>query len=107
MDSDELRFTCRVVGSRGEATAANLVQPHIDDRVTVTTPAGRRVEELGRRSSYTFQLEAFAAHLRDGAALPTGADDAVATMELIDDCYRAAGFAPRPRISDAGPGPAR
>ena len=107
MDSDELRFTCRVVGSRGEATAANFVQPHIDDRVTVTTPAGRRVEELGRRSSYTFQLEAFAAHLRDGAALPTGADDAVATMELIDDCYRAAGFAPRPRISDAGPGPAR
>jgi predicted dehydrogenase len=55
----------------------------------------------------TFQQEAFAAHLREGAALPTGADDAVATMELIDDCYRAAGFGPRPRISRAEPDPAR
>ena len=27
----------------------------------------------------------------------TDADDAVATMELIDDTYRAAGLGPRPR----------
>jgi predicted dehydrogenase len=30
-------------------------------------------------------------------SLPIGADDALATMELIDACYRAAGFQPRPR----------
>jgi hypothetical protein len=39
---------------------------------------------------------AIAAHLRDGAPLPTRADDAVASMQLIDDCYRAAGLTPRP-----------
>ena len=48
----------RITGTLGEATAANFVQPHIDDRVFVSTPDGRRVEELGRRSSYTYQLEA-------------------------------------------------
>jgi hypothetical protein len=65
----------------------------------VSTPDGRRVEELGRRSSYTYQLEALRAHLRDGASLPIDADDAVANMQLVDDCYRAAGFSPRPRTT--------
>ncbi len=97
MAGDERRMTYRIVGDRGEATAVRFVEPHLDDRVVVTTAAGQRVEELGRRSSYTFQLEALAAHLREGAPLPIDLDDAVETMQLIDDCYRAAGFAPRPR----------
>jgi predicted dehydrogenase len=96
MAGDAWRFTYRVVGTRGEATVANFVRPHLDDRVTVVTSGGERVERLGRRSSYTFQLEALAAHLRDGAPLPTDAEDAVRTMELIDECYRAAGLGPRP-----------
>ncbi|MEU9448823.1 Gfo/Idh/MocA family oxidoreductase [Streptomyces sp. NPDC048277] len=93
----EWRMSCRVVGTRGEATAVNFVQPHLDDRVVVRTPAGERTEELGRRSSYTYQLEAFAAHLRHGATLPLDAEDALTTMRLIDECYRAAGFPVRPR----------
>jgi hypothetical protein len=36
-------------------------------------------------------------HVRGGEPVPTGADDAVATAELIDDCYRAAGLPLRPR----------
>ncbi|HEX5567038.1 MAG TPA: Gfo/Idh/MocA family oxidoreductase, partial [Streptomyces sp.] len=31
MAYDEVRMTCRIVGSRGEATAANFVLPHQDD----------------------------------------------------------------------------
>ncbi|MGW1504907.1 Gfo/Idh/MocA family protein [Streptomyces mirabilis] len=91
------RMSCRVVGSRGEATAVNFVQPHLDDRVVVRSAAGERTEELGRRSSYTYQLEAFAAHLRRGTPLTLDADDALTTMRLIDDSYRAAGFPVRPR----------
>ncbi|MFJ1747448.1 Gfo/Idh/MocA family protein [Streptomyces sp. NPDC088116] len=90
-------MSCRVVGSRGEATAVNFVQPHLDDRVVVRTSAGERTEELGRRSSYTYQLEAFAAHLRHGTPLVLDADDALTTMRLVDDTYRAAGFPVRPR----------
>jgi hypothetical protein len=83
----------------------------MDDRITITTPGGRRVEHLGTRPTYTYQQEALRAHLRDGAPLPIDADDALATMELIDACYRAAGFQPRPRTPPAAccgpaPGPA-
>ncbi|MER5193729.1 Gfo/Idh/MocA family protein [Streptomyces sp. NPDC002755] len=92
------QMSCRVVGSRGEATVVNFVQPHLDDRVVVrTAAAGERTEELGRRSSYTYQLEAFAARLRHGTPSALDADDALTTMRLIDACYRSAGFPPRPR----------
>ncbi|AEM83843.1 Gfo/Idh/MocA family protein [Streptomyces violaceusniger] len=94
-----LRMSLRVVGSRGEATAVNFVQPHLDDRVLVRTAGGERTEELGKRSSYTYQLEAYAARLRQGAPLPLDAEDALTTMSLIDGCYRTAGFPPRPRAA--------
>lgn len=94
-------FGYRLVGSAGQAFAPEFVRPHLQDRIEVTTASGTRVEELGRRPSYTFQLEALAAHLRDGAPLITHADDALATMELVDETYRAAGLAPRPRFAVA------
>lgn len=93
----ELEMSCRIVGSRGEALAPNFVLPHQDDRVVVRTGEGERVERLGTRSSYTYQLDAFAARVRGGVDLPLDADDALATMTLIDACYAAAGFGPRPR----------
>ncbi|WP_308282760.1 Gfo/Idh/MocA family protein [Pseudonocardia nigra] len=97
MAADDVRMSCRLVGSRGEATAPFFVLPHRDDRVLVTAGGTERVEELGRRPSYAYQLEAFTAAVREGVPVPTDADDAVATAELVDDCYRAAGFDPRPR----------
>ncbi|HYH29253.1 MAG TPA: Gfo/Idh/MocA family oxidoreductase [Pseudonocardia sp.] len=97
MAADEVRMSARLVGSRGEVRAANFVLPHRDDRVVVTAGGREREERPGTRPSYAYQLEAFTAAVRDGAPVPTGADDAVATAELLDDCYRAAGFDLRPR----------
>ncbi|GGW56279.1 Gfo/Idh/MocA family protein [Streptomyces griseoloalbus] len=102
MAYDRLEMSIRVVGSRGEATAPNFVLPHRDDRVVVRTADGERTEHLGTRSSYTYQLEAFAARVREAAPLALGTDDAVTTMRLIDACYEAAGFAPRPRTRLGG-----
>ncbi|GAA1615230.1 Gfo/Idh/MocA family oxidoreductase [Kribbella sancticallisti] len=96
MAAEEVDFSCRIIGTRGEAFAPGFVLPHTDDRVVVTTKEDNWVEQLGRRSSYTYQLEAFTAHLREGTPLPIDADDAVDTMELIDACYREAGLQPRP-----------
>jgi predicted dehydrogenase len=97
MVADERDFSCRIVGSRGEAFAPSFVLPHLDDRVLVTVDGAQRVEELGRRSSYAYQLEAFTAAVRDGSPIATGADDAVASAELVDAAYTAAGFPLRPR----------
>lgn len=99
MAYDTLEMSCRIIGSRGEVRAPNFVLPQRDDRVVVSTGDGERTERLGTRSSYTYQLEAFADRVRGGAPLPLDADDAVATMTLIDAAYRAAGFEPRPRSS--------
>ncbi|MET7295657.1 Gfo/Idh/MocA family oxidoreductase [Streptomyces griseoloalbus] len=102
MAYDRLEMSIRVVGSRGEATAPNFVLPQRDDRVVVRTADGERTEHLGTRSSYTYQLEAFAARVRGGTPLALGTDDAVTTMRLIDACYEAAGLAPRPRTTIGG-----
>ena len=98
MDAPEVRFGFRVVGTRAEAAAGNFVLPHLDDRLTVAPHGGvPRVEHLGTRPSYDFQLEALAAHLRTGAPLRTDADDAVEQMRLVDACYLVAGLPIRPR----------
>jgi predicted dehydrogenase len=96
MAAEDLDFSLRITGTRGEAFAPNFVLPQLDDRVMVKTKEDTWVEHLGRKSSYAYQLEAFTAHLREGKPLPLDAEDAVATMELIDACYRAAGLQPRP-----------
>jgi predicted dehydrogenase len=98
MASDRRRMTYRVAGSRGEALVTNFVEPHLDDRVIIQTRAGRHVERHGTRSSYTYQLEAFVRAVREGASMPIAVDDAVRNMELIDECYVAAGLRPRPRM---------
>jgi predicted dehydrogenase len=97
MAGEATEMTYRIVGTRGEAMVANFVLPHLDDRLFVTDAAGDRVEHLGKRSSYTYQLEAFTAFVREGVPMPTDSDDAVATMRLIDQCYAAIGLERRPR----------
>ncbi|WP_232660804.1 Gfo/Idh/MocA family protein [Pseudonocardia sp. TRM90224] len=88
-----------VTGETGAVAAANFVLPHRDDTVKITTAAGTRTENPGTRPSYAFQLEALRAHLRGGQAFPIDLDDAVATAELIDETYLAAGFEPRPTFA--------
>ena len=95
MVADDYSFTLRIVGTKGDALVHNFIKPHDDDRLTIRTAAGTRVERLGTRPSYTYQLEAFAAHVLHGAPLPIGTADAVENMAYIDAAYRAAGMAPR------------
>jgi len=73
----------------------DFVRPKIDDRLTIHTSAGTVVERLGTRSSYTYQLDAFASHVAHGTPLPFGTADAVANMATVDAAYRAAGMEPR------------
>lgn len=95
MMAPDYSFTLQITGSIGEVLVHDFIRPSHDDRLTWRTSAGSVVEHLGTRASYTHQLEAFAAHVQDGASLPFGIDDAVANMALVDAAYRAAGLDPR------------
>ncbi len=52
---------------------------------------GHQGRAPGTRPSYTYQLEAFAAHVLHGAPLPLDTADAVENMAYVDAAYRAAG----------------
>ena len=70
----------------------SLLAPWVDDGITVTIGGTERVERLGRRTSYTYQLEVFTQWVREGGSIPTDADDAVANMRMIDAVYEMSGL---------------
>jgi len=87
--------SARIEGTRGRVRILNPWAPHLLHRVRVETPAGSRRERIAGAATYTCQLEAFARAVREGASFPTGPEDAIANMALIDAAYRAAGLEPR------------
>jgi predicted dehydrogenase len=95
MAAQAFEMTIRVTGSRGSALFADFVHPQDDDRLVFTVDGSEHVEHLSRRSTYSYQLEAFVSAVRDGRPFPTTTADTIATMRLIDACYRDAGLLPR------------
>ncbi len=88
--------TARIVGTRGEIRVLNFVVPQAGCRLTVRASGQRtRVPVPRRPSTYACQLSAFAGAVLRGGPVLTDAADAVASMRVIDACYRAAGLAPR------------
>ena len=92
----EMDFTMRITGSEGEAFAHNFCVPSFDDRIDVKVGEATRTEELGKRTSYTYQLEAFADYVRNDVPIHSDADDALVQAEFIDAVYTAAGLPLRP-----------
>ncbi|MDT0342475.1 hypothetical protein [Streptomyces litchfieldiae] len=73
----------------------NFAVAKVFHRLAVTSDGRRRRERVPGEWSYAYQLRAFAAAVRNGAPVLTPAADAVVTMGLLDDIYRAAGPSPR------------
>jgi len=90
--SSLLRFGTKVVGDRGTLRASNPVAPHLFNRLWVQSAQGKRVERFPRRTSYAYQLDAFAAAVLRGEPVKTSPEDAVDNMTVIDAIYRAAGL---------------
>lgn len=88
-------FSITATGSTGSIRVPNFLRTDLDDRLIVTTASGKRVEHLGTVSTYTYQLQMVIDAVRLGQSYPTNTADSVATMEHIDQCYRAAGLRPR------------
>ena len=91
-----LRMSAKVVGERGTMTVFNPFMPHVFHRLKVTVGGRTRRERVPGEATYIHQLRAFAAAADgDPAANLTPPEDAVVTMGLIDEIYRAAGLPPR------------
>ncbi|MCS5497840.1 Gfo/Idh/MocA family oxidoreductase [Cnuibacter physcomitrellae] len=89
-------FVITVVGSKGTAHQANLSYVHTDDRILVFTGGDSRVEELGRTSSFTYQMRAFVDAVRHGTPHVTTTESALRDMRAVDAAYAMAGLPPRP-----------
>ncbi|MBP2328673.1 putative dehydrogenase [Kibdelosporangium banguiense] len=87
-----LKMSARVTGDRGEMHVLNPIVPQAWHRLRVRTGAGERTERFHRRSSYAYQLDAFAAAVLDGGPVLTPPDDAVRTMAVLDAIRTAAGL---------------
>jgi len=88
-----LRVAVHVEGTRGEMRALNYVAPQIYNRLKVSVSGQKATRErVSGDFSYVAQLKAFVAAVREGTPFPTTPRDAVTTMQLLDDIYRAAGL---------------
>lgn len=85
-------FHLTVTGTDGEIHVPDFPRPHEDDRLVLRRGGREVVEHHGCRSSYTYQLEAFAAAVRQGDPVVTDSAFAVTAMELVDAAYAAAGL---------------
>jgi predicted dehydrogenase len=87
-----LRIAAHIDGTRGKIRVLNFVAPQHYNRLRVTADGKTTRERVKGEASYDVQLRAFLAAVRDGTPFPTTPRDAVVTMRLIDDIYRAAGL---------------
>ncbi len=93
-----------VIGDGGRLWLRNFVLAH-EGRLIMTRNGAvasdeaasdlRRPDGDAADTTFAWQLRAFAAAVADGAPFPTTAENATATMRVIDDAYRAAGLPPR------------
>lgn len=90
-----LRAAARVRGSSGELSVFNPIAPQLYHRLRVRTAAGTRSERLQGDATYTYQLRAFVAAVRNRTPVPTGPEHGIANMRVIDAIYRKAGLQPR------------
>lgn len=87
-----LNLSATVIGDKGRMRVINFVAPQYFNRLQVTVAGKSRSERVAGEPTYTIQLRAFADAVLHGGPNLTPADDAVATMGLIDDIYTAAGL---------------
>ncbi len=85
-------FSIVVRGTRGSATQPNFIAVDTDDRLLLRIDDSEQVEHHGTVSTYTHQLAALTAAIREGADFPTNLADGITNMGYVDQCYRLAGL---------------
>jgi predicted dehydrogenase len=91
-----LGVSARVRGTTGELRILNFVVPQTYHRLTVRSATRRWSERVPGEPTYTCQLRAFVAAVRDGTPVLTPPTDSIANMSVIDAIYQAANLPLRP-----------
>jgi predicted dehydrogenase len=87
-----------VYGADGRMLVTNPLAPQRGAVLRVETAAGAEEIPVETSTTYYHQLVAFREAVASGVPPLTSGSDSVATMELIDACYRAAGLGARPSL---------
>jgi predicted dehydrogenase len=82
----------KVTGDAGSMTLNNPLAPQIGHSLVLDVNDKQTTQVFDRRPSYCYQLDAFLQAVASGKQPLTGADDAVRQMQVIDQCYEAAGL---------------
>lgn len=82
----------QLTGTRGTIRQPNFIDLTRDDRLIITVDGTETVEHHGTTSTYTHQLAAMEAAVREGASFPTDLANAITNMTYVDAAYRLAGF---------------
>ena len=90
-----IRTSALIQGDRGEVRVWNPFQPHLFHRMVVRTEGGTRRERFHRRTTFSYQLQAFAQAVRGGAPMATSAADAASNLRVIEAIYAQAGLSRR------------
>jgi predicted dehydrogenase len=93
--SDLFRARAKLIGDRGELRVLSPAAPQLFRRLSVRSADSKRVERFPSRSSFAYQLDAFAAAVLRREPVKTTPENAVENMSVIDAIYRAAGLAIR------------
>jgi predicted dehydrogenase len=108
--SGEPVIMLEVTGRHGVLTVVNPLAPQFGATITMATTGGETtmatsggeteqfVVDGADTTTYFHQLVAFRDAVTSRVAPPTSGADSIATMSLIDECYRAAGLLPRPSL---------
>ncbi|WP_323102288.1 Gfo/Idh/MocA family oxidoreductase [Intrasporangium sp. YIM S08009] len=93
MASADRDMSLTVRGTAGELVVPMFPVPHEGDTLVLRHDGEVEVvEHLGTRTSYTYQLEAFASAVRERTSVLTDADWSVGNAEIIDAAYEASGL---------------
>jgi predicted dehydrogenase len=93
-------MSLRAFGDEGKIRVSFPFHPQMGTRITVDGLHGRRSERAEKRSTYSYQLEAFRDAVRGTVSVETTPTAAVAHMQTLDEIYRAAGMDPRTSLPD-------
>jgi len=94
---DRGSMSLRMTGTEARLDATSVIVPQWGATLTVTSDDRVLIEERAAdgENSYARQLEHLVAVLEDGSPSILNADQAIGTMRVVDDIYRAAGLQPR------------